>query len=69
MAVKKGTKTPRAKSAGLKAAMRGKASPAKAVEGDKPVFAYIETLPEPQKSIAIQVDALAPRHCRTSNGR
>jgi hypothetical protein len=41
--------------------MTGKASPAKAAEGDRPVFAYIESLPEPQKSIARQVDALATR--------
>ncbi len=59
MAVKKGTKTPQAKTAELLVGMTGKASPAKAAEGDKPVFAYIDSLPEPQKSIAKRVDALA----------
>ena len=59
MTEKKDTGTPRAKSAELLVAMTGKASPAKAAEGDKPVFAYIESLPEPQKSIAKHVDALA----------
>ena len=39
----------------------GKASPAKAALGDKPVFAYIGSLPEPQRSIAERVDALAAR--------
>jgi hypothetical protein len=50
-----------AKSAELLVAMTGKASPAKAAEGDKPVFAYIESLPGPQKSIAKHVDALAAK--------
>ena len=61
MAVEKDTGTPQAKSVELLVAMTGKASPAKAAEGDKPVFAYIESLPEPQKSIAKQVDALAAK--------
>jgi len=61
MAVKKNTGTPQAKSVELLVAMTGKASPAKAAEGDKPVFAYIESLPEPQKSIAKHVDALASK--------
>jgi len=39
--------------------LTGKASPAKAAEGDKPVFAYIASLPEPQRGIAERVDALA----------
>jgi hypothetical protein len=43
----------------LPAAMTGRASPAKAALGDKPVFAYISTLPQPQRSIAERVDALA----------
>jgi hypothetical protein len=43
----------------LPAAMTGRASPAKAAVGDKPVFAYIASLPEPQRSIAERVDALA----------
>ncbi len=29
--------------------MTGKASPAKAAEGDEPVFAYIATMPQPQR--------------------
>ena len=44
----------------LPAAMTGRASPAKAAVGDKPVFAYISRLlPQPQRSIAERVDALA----------
>ncbi len=39
----------------------GKASPAKAADGDKPVFAYIASLPQPQRRIAERVDALAAR--------
>lgn len=61
MAQKKNTRTPQAKSTELLVAMTGKASPAKAAEGDAPVFAYIESLPEPQKSIAKCVDALAAK--------
>jgi hypothetical protein len=40
---------------------KGKASPAKAAVGDKPVFAYINSLPQPQRSIAERVDALAAK--------
>jgi hypothetical protein len=40
-------------------AMTGRASPAKAAVGDKPVFAYIASLPQPQRAIAERVDALA----------
>jgi hypothetical protein len=61
MTIKKSTRTPQVESAELLVTMTGKASPAKAAEGDKPVFAYIESLPEPQKSIARQVDALAAK--------
>lgn len=43
----------------LPVAMNGKASPAKAADGDKPVFAYIASLPNPQRGIAEAVDALA----------
>lgn len=39
----------------------GKASPAKAADGDKPVFAYIASLPQPQRSIAERVDVLAAK--------
>ncbi len=45
----------------LPEAMTGRASPAKAAEGDKPVFAYIASLPEPQRGIAEAIDALATR--------
>jgi hypothetical protein len=45
----------------LPAAMTGRASPAKAAVGDKPVFAYIGSLPQPQREIAERVDALAAR--------
>lgn len=44
-----------------KSMLTGKASPAKAAEGDKPVFAYIASLPEPQRGIAERVDALAAK--------
>lgn len=43
----------------LLVAMTGKASSAKAGTGDKPVFAYIASLPQPQRGIAERVDALA----------
>jgi hypothetical protein len=51
--------TPPAGTAPLKAAMTGRASPAKAALGDQPVFDYISSLPEPQRSIAERIDALA----------
>lgn len=43
----------------LLVSMTGKASPAKAAEGDKPVFAYIASLPQPQRGIAERLDELA----------
>jgi hypothetical protein len=45
----------------LLAAMTGRASPAKAAVGDEPVFAYIRSLPQPQRAIAERVDALAAK--------
>ena len=45
----------------LPEAMTGRASPAKAAVGDKPVFTYIASLPQPQRGIAEAVDALAAR--------
>jgi hypothetical protein len=45
----------------LLAAMTGRASAAKAAVGDKPVFAYIQSLPQPHRAIAEAVDALAAR--------
>lgn len=37
----------------------GKAGPARAAVGDKPVFAYIASMPQPQRGIMERVDALA----------
>jgi hypothetical protein len=49
----------------LRVAMTGKASAAKAAAGDAPVFAYIASLPQPQRAIAERIDALAVRSsCR-----
>jgi hypothetical protein len=48
-------------STNLPAAMTGRASAARAALGDKPVFAYIASLPEPQRSIAERVDGLAAK--------
>lgn len=45
----------------LPVAMTGRASPAKAADGDRPVFAYISSLSQPQRSIAERVDALAAK--------
>ena len=46
----------------LKTGMEGgKASDAKAADGDVPVFAYIASLPEPQRGIAERIDALAAK--------
>jgi len=45
----------------LLVAMTGKASAAKAATGDAPVFAYIASLPQPQRGVAERVDALAAR--------
>ena len=45
----------------LPVAMTGKASPAKAADGDEPVFAYIASLPQPQREIAERIDVLAAR--------
>lgn len=50
---------PEKSSSKLLAAMTGKASPAKAAEGDEPVFAYIASLPAPQRKLAERIDALA----------
>jgi len=45
----------------LPEAMTGRASPTKAAVGDKPVFADIASLPQPQRGIAEAVDALAAK--------
>ncbi|MBX3132322.1 MAG: DUF1801 domain-containing protein [Gemmatimonadaceae bacterium] len=55
-------KTASGKSPSLKKSMlTGKASPAKAADGDAPVLAYIASLPQPQRDIAERVDALAAK--------
>jgi hypothetical protein len=41
--------------------MTGKASSAKAAEGNEPVFAYIAGLPQPQRGIAERLDTLAAK--------
>lgn len=58
---KAGKKAPAKTTTELKAVMNGKASPAKAAEGDKPVFDYIASLPQPQRGIAERIDALAAK--------
>ena len=45
----------------LLVAMTGKASGAKTATGDEPVFAYIGSLPHPQRGIAERIDALAAK--------
>ena len=58
----KGKKTAQGKTATkLLVAMTGKASAAKAADGDEPVFAYIASLPQPQRGIAERIDALAAK--------
>ena len=42
----------------LLVAMTGKASAAKTAKGAEPVFAYIASLPQPQRGIAERIDAL-----------
>ena len=45
----------------LRIAMTGKASDAKTADGDAPVFAYIASLPQPQRGIAERIDEIAAR--------
>src|SRR4051794_4937594 len=45
----------------LLVAMTGKASAAKTASGAEPVFAYIASLPQPQRGIAERIDALAAK--------
>ena len=62
--MKKRTSKPGVKSKNgpkLLVAMTGKASAAKAAEGDKPVFDYIASLPQPQRGNAERIDALAAK--------
>jgi hypothetical protein len=58
---RKPSKPAATQAAPLLAAMTGRASNAKAADGDEPVFAYIRSLPQPQRGIAERVDALAAR--------
>jgi len=51
----------KAPSSELRTAMAGKASDAKTADGDAPVFAYIASLPQPQRGIAECIDDLAAR--------
>ncbi len=66
-AIKKAAKRATAKATGKVAKplpesmATGKASSAKAAAGDKPVFAYIASLPQPQRAIAESIDALAAK--------
>ncbi len=57
----KSKKPARKTTAKLQVAMTGKASPAKAADGDAPVFAYLATLPQPQRAIAERIDAMAAK--------
>jgi hypothetical protein len=62
VAGRQGKKTAQAKTPPkLLVAMTGKASAAKAATGDKPVFAYIASLPQPQREMAERIDALAAK--------
>jgi hypothetical protein len=54
-------KSAQGKTTKLLVAMTGKASAAKTAEGDAPVFAYIASLPQPQRGIAERIDALAAK--------
>ncbi len=52
---------PAAKLTSMPVARTGRASPAKAALGDAPVLACYASLPQPQRSIAERVDALAAK--------
>jgi hypothetical protein len=53
----------------LLVAMTGKASPAKAAEGDAPVFAYIATLPHHNEASPNASMRWRPERCPTSSVR
>lgn len=59
MPVKRATAKSKANRKLPESMVTGKASPAKAADGDQPVFAYIASLPQPQRRIAEFIDALA----------
>src|SRR6266478_3253883 len=62
VADRQGKKTAQGKTpAKLLVAMTGKASAAKTAKGAEPVFAYIASLPQPQRGIAEGIDALAAK--------
>ena len=62
VAGRQGKKTAQGKTpAKLLVAMTGKASAAKTAKGAEPVFAYIASLPQPQRGIAERLDALAAK--------
>src|SRR5437016_1918493 len=62
VAGRQGKKTAQGKTpAKLLVAMTGKASTAKTAKGAEPVFAYIASLPQPQRGIAERIDALAAK--------
>ena len=62
VAGRQGKKTAQGKTpAKLLVAMTGKASAAKTAKGAEPVFAYIASLPQPQRGIAEGIDALAAK--------
>src|ERR1700683_1828187 len=62
VAGREGKKTAQGKTpAKLLVAMTGKASAAKTAKGAEPVFAYIASLPQPQRGIAEGIDALAAK--------
>src|SRR5258708_19703907 len=59
---RQGKKTAQGKTpAKLLVAITGKASAAKTATGAEPVFAYIASLPQPQRGIAEGIDALAAK--------
>src|SRR6266498_4105943 len=53
--------TKRAAGSQGKKTAQGKASAAKTAKGAEPVFAYIASLPQPQRGIAERIDALAAK--------
>jgi len=62
VAGRQGKKTAQGKTpAKLLLAMTGKASAAKTAKGAEPVFAYIASLPQPQRGIAERIDVLAAK--------
>ena len=70
VAGRQGKKTAQGKTpAKLLVAMTGKASAAKTAKGAEPVFAYIASLPQPQRGIAEHRCPGGPKVYRTSSER